>query len=113
MGGCYDNEETTAHASDTLARKLMRSGEQYHKLNFRDDETEVHSIKQFTSKYIGVSKKGSKWRAARFSKIENKSVRNGRYDNEETAAHASDNLARKLKSSGEQKLKLNFPDDEA
>ena len=39
--GRYDNEETAAHASDTLARKLMSNGEQGHKLNFPDDDTKV------------------------------------------------------------------------
>merc|ERR1712098_46123 len=34
--GCYDDEETAAHASDTLARKLMENGELNHKLNFPD-----------------------------------------------------------------------------
>merc|ERR1712098_619179 len=40
--GSYDNEETAAHASDTLVRKLIKNGEQGHKLNFPDDDTEVH-----------------------------------------------------------------------
>ena len=39
--GSYDNEETAARASDTLARKLMANGEQAHKLNFPDDDTDV------------------------------------------------------------------------
>ena len=39
--GCYDNEDTAARASDTLARKLMANGEQGHKLNFPDDDTDV------------------------------------------------------------------------
>jgi hypothetical protein len=29
--GFYDNEETAAHASDTLARKLLANGEKGHK----------------------------------------------------------------------------------
>ena len=40
--GCYDDEKTAAHASDTLARQLMENGEQGHKLNFPDEYTEVH-----------------------------------------------------------------------
>ena len=39
--GTYENEETAAHASDTLARKLLEHGEQGHQLNFPNDETEV------------------------------------------------------------------------
>jgi len=39
--GCYDHEEAAAHASDTLARKLMNKGEVGHKLNFPDDETNM------------------------------------------------------------------------
>ena len=43
QSGTYKNEETAARASDTLARELMANGEQGHKLNFPDDDTEVHS----------------------------------------------------------------------
>ena len=39
--GYYENKERAAHASDSLARKLIRNGEQGHKLNFPDDDTEV------------------------------------------------------------------------
>ena len=53
----------------------------------------------------------SKWKVERWSKKENKPLFNGRYDNEKTAARASDVLAKKLMKSGEQTLKLNFPDD--
>merc|ERR1712034_275830 len=42
--GCYDNEKKAAHASDTLARKLVENGEQNHKLNFPNDDTEVHKV---------------------------------------------------------------------
>merc|ERR1712098_51504 len=115
MGGHYDDEETAARASDTLTRKLMKNGEQNHKLNFPEDDTEVYQEKKNTSsKFIGVSfnKKGSNWRVERRSKSENKMLFNGRYDDEETAAHASDTLARKLMKNGEQTLKLNFPEDD-
>ena len=37
---------------------------------------------------------------------------NGRYDNEKTAAHASDTLARNLLANGEKGHRLNFPDDD-
>merc|ERR1712098_785279 len=102
--GHYDDEETAAHASDTLARKLMKNGEQNHKLNFPDDDTEVYPQKKRTSSaYIGVSYIGSykTWNVQRCSKAENKMVCNGSYKAEKTAAHASDALARKLMVNGE------------
>jgi len=40
--GSYKDEITAAHASDTLARELMANGENDHKLNFPEDDTEVH-----------------------------------------------------------------------
>merc|ERR1712098_262574 len=111
--GYYDDEETAARASDTLARKLMKNGEKGHKLNFPDDHIEVHPEKTTTSKYNGVSYHGKNlnWYVRRWSKSENKHFLNGCYDVEETAAHASDTLARKLMENGEQGHKLNFPDD--
>merc|ERR1712098_243781 len=42
-GSTHRDEKTAAHASDTLARKLMENGERDHKLNFPDDYTEVDS----------------------------------------------------------------------
>merc|ERR1712034_87500 len=102
--GVYDTEEEAAHASDTLARKLMKNGEQVRKLNFPDDKTEVHK-KGNSSQYIGVSycKRDAKWKAQRHSKNENKLVySNGYHNTEEAAAHASDTLARKLIQNGEQ-----------
>merc|ERR1712098_846441 len=110
--GSYDNEETAAHASDTLARKLRETGEQGHKLNFPVNHFEVHhEEKTKTSEYIGVRYNKSKWCVERRSKNEKKSVCYGSYANEETAAHASDTLARKLMENGEKCHKLNFPDD--
>merc|ERR1712098_113358 len=111
--GSYNNEKTAAHASDTLARKLIKNGEQKHKLNFPDNHIKIHPEKHFTSKFIGVCyhKRDSKWYVQRWSKNENKHVFNGYYDDEETAAHASDTLARIIMENGEQKLNLNFPDD--
>merc|ERR1712098_869575 len=44
--GSYDNDKRAAHASDTLARKLIINGEEGHKLNFPNDETEVFSQKR-------------------------------------------------------------------
>merc|ERR1712098_684339 len=105
---------TAAHASDSLGRKLMENGEQNHKLNFPYDRTEVYrEEKRFTSKFIGVfyDKNKSKWLVQRWSQNEKKNAYNGCHDNEETAAHASDTLARKLMKNSEQKLQLNFPDD--
>merc|ERR1712098_638839 len=111
--GYYDDEETAAHASDTLARQLMENGEKNLKLNFPDDYIEVYPDKKMTSKFIGVfyDKKNSKWCVQRRSKNENKVVSYGYYDDEETAAHASDTLARKLMENGKHTHKLNFPDD--
>jgi hypothetical protein len=109
--GYYDDEETAAHASDTLGRNLMKNGGRNHKLNFPDDDIEVYPDKK--SKYVGVTyhEKTLKWRAQRCSKNENRLISNGLYDDEKTAARASDTLARKLMAIGEQKLRLNFPDD--
>merc|ERR1712098_617376 len=111
--GTYKDEEAAAHASDTLARKLMANGEHHHRLNFPDDNTEVIPERTKSSKFIGVSYKKSnrKWYVSRKSKIENRAVSNGIYKDEETAAHTSDALARKFMSNGEKYLKLNFPED--
>jgi len=98
-----------------LARKLIANGEKDHKLNFPDDETEVSPKKfKFSSNYIGViyHKQSGKWSTCRRSKYKNKNVYNGTYKNEETAAHASDTLARKLIANGEKGHKLNFSDNE-
>merc|ERR1712098_25590 len=92
----------------------MANGEQNHKLNFSDDETEVFpKEKKTSSQFIGVSYdvNESKWRAQRCSKLHKKTIYNGIYENEETAARASDTLARKFMANGEQAHKLNFPDD--
>jgi len=111
--GSYDDEETAAHASDTLARKLMQNGEQNHKLNFPDDRTVVYHREGRSSKFIGVCyyKRDSRWKVQRFDKNENKLIYNGYYSDEEIAARASDTLARKLMRNSEQEHKLNFPDD--
>jgi len=110
--GVYKDEKTAALASDTLARKLMAFGEQNHKLNFLDDNTEVYPEEK-DSEYAGVyyNENSRRWRAKRWSKIDKKSLSNGSYDDEITAAHASDSLARKLIANGEKGHKLNFPDD--
>ena len=54
----------------------------------------------------------TKWITQRWSKSENKTLFNGCYDDEETAARASDTLARKLMKNDGQTLKLNFPEDD-
>merc|ERR1712098_74914 len=82
--------------------------------NFPDDKTEVFpEVKTFSSQFFGVAYNvnKSKWRVRRHSKLEKKTLYNGSYENEETAAHASDTLAKKLIANGEQGHKLNFPDD--
>merc|ERR1712098_437684 len=99
FNGSYKNEETAACASDTLARKLMANGEQAQKLNFPDDDTDVFSEnKKPSSQFIGVTYdvNRSRWQVQRRSKLEKKMIYYGTYDNEETAALASDTLARKL-----------------
>merc|ERR1712098_264253 len=104
-----------AHASDNLARKLMANGKQNLKLNFPDENAEVLPEKTASSKYFGVSyhEKYKSWIAQRYSKSERKIINNKTYRDEETAARASDILARKLIAIGEQNHKLNFPDDVA
>merc|ERR1712098_341177 len=101
-----------AHASDTLARKLTANGEKVHQLNFPDDDTEVYP--KFSSNYIGVTydKINATWLAKRWSKNEKKTITNRTYKVEETAAHASDTLARTLINNGEKGHQLNFPDDD-
>merc|ERR1712098_699669 len=82
--GSYENEETAARASDTLARKLMANGEQVHKLNFPDDDTDVFpEEKKSSSKFIGVKKvsNSAKWQSQRYSKLEKKMIHCGSYDN--------------------------------
>merc|ERR1712098_590322 len=113
--GSYENEETAARASDTLARKLMENGEKAHTLNFPYDDTEVFpEQKKTSSQFIGVKYEvnTSKWRPQRYSRLEKKIINNGNYENEETAARASDTLARKLMNNGEKAHKLNFPYDD-
>merc|ERR1712098_463723 len=75
--GCYKDEETAAHASDTLARQLIANGEKGHKLNFPDDHTEVYPEKvKFSSNYIGVTyhKMNSRCDAYRHSKNEKRKL---------------------------------------
>merc|ERR1712098_880548 len=110
--GSYKDEETAAHASDTLARKLMAKGEKGHKLNFPDDDTEVYPEKKTNYFGVGYNQIHEKWIAQRYSKDEHETVFNGAsYKDQETAAHASDTLARKLIANGEKGHKFNFPDD--
>ena len=47
--GNYKYEDAAAHASDTLARKLMENGEQNHILNFPEDDTKVFPEKVTTN----------------------------------------------------------------
>merc|ERR1712098_339556 len=114
-GGCYEDEDTAARASDNLARKLMSEGERILKLNFPSEKTEVYTEQVETSKYIGVAfvAKRQRWQAQRWDNKDNKQVYNGcNHKDEETAARASDTLARKMMRNGEQNLKLNFSDDD-
>merc|ERR1712098_17438 len=63
-------------------------------------------------KGIGVifKAKQQKWSAQRRSKFLKKVLYNGSHDDPAQAAHASDTLARKLMTNGEQGHKLNFPE---
>merc|ERR1712098_935383 len=63
--GTCKNEVTAAHASDTLARKLIDNGEKGHKLNFPDDHTEVYPEQK--NNYFGVSYSAikAKWQVER------------------------------------------------
>merc|ERR1712098_933269 len=92
----------------------MKNGEANHKLNFSDDDTEipVYPEDKRTSKYVGVTynKRLLKWCVCRWSKNEYKTVYNGHYNIEKTAAHASDALGRILIENGEQRHKLNLPE---
>merc|ERR1712034_232995 len=93
----------------------MKNGEQGHNLNFPNDSAELFAEKKIKlSQYIGVTYdvKGGKWRSQRRSKHEKKVICKGYYENEETAAHASDALAKKLIAKGEQYHKLIFTDDD-
>ena len=60
---------------------------------------------------MSYNQKYATWCAHRWSKDENKTVHNGTYKDEKTAAYASDTLARTLIAKGEKGHKLNFPDD--
>jgi hypothetical protein len=59
-----------------------------------------------TSRFFGVmySKTRCKWCVQRRSKMQQKTLYNRAYDDEETAAHASDNLVRSMIAHGEQGL---------
>ena len=128
-GTTYKDEETAARASDTLGRKLVANGEKGHKLNFPDDHTEVYPevtvkiqeqiyfkkceflFEQKNNFGVSYNELRERWCAHRWSKNEKKTVFNGTYKDEETAALASDTLAKKFIANGEKGHKLNFPND--
>jgi len=103
--GFYSNELEAAHASDTLAMVLISKGEHGHGLNF-SEKTMLEPIG------VAYDPNREKWRAYRWNSKEMKRIGRGWYSDEETAAHASDNLARKLIADGSQGHELNydFPD---
>jgi hypothetical protein len=116
----YEDKETAAHASDALARELIANGERGHRLNFPNDkEKEELSLadgetkRRKVSEYIGVyyNRKHNVWRASRQSKTKRKMVHNGSYRDQETAAQASDALARFLMANGDTNLKMNFREE--
>jgi len=112
-GHAYTSERTAAQASDTLARLLMREDNELKlDLNFENNFTEVYPWSSF---FIGVSYKPrlyAKWRARRWSFQQNKAVLSGTYRDQESAAHASDEIARNLILNGEKGHKLNFLGDD-
>merc|ERR1712098_661110 len=115
--GCYINEETAAHASDTLARELMNNGEHRHMLNFPDENIGLHVGQDGTCLfYLGIYQtiaghRFKRWQAHRWNKDEARTDSNACcYKNEETAAHASDTLAKQLSRNGQQGHKFNFPE---
>jgi hypothetical protein len=86
---------------------LISRGEQGHKLNFSEEADEdLH----FEPIGVAYDTNREKWRAYRWSSKERKKIEHGWYSDEETAAHASDYLARKLIADGSQGHELNFPD---
>jgi len=92
--GVYKDEETAAHASDSLARKLIENGEQGHKINFPDDDTEVYPEKTPTS-FKGLLARATLW------------------DDTDALALASDVLTRKLiANSYKRNLKLMYPESD-
>merc|ERR1712098_773462 len=90
-------------------------GEQNTPILVKIEEDEFAKVKKTkTSQYIGVyycRMECNGWSARRWRKKEKKMVYNGYYKDEETAAHESDTLARKLMANGEHQ-NLNFPDDD-
>merc|ERR1712098_779845 len=67
------------------------------------EEDEYFKTNKSHCRNFGVTynKRREEWRAERWSKKERKPVYHGTYKDEETAAHASDTLARKLIANGE------------
>ena len=61
---------------------------------------------------MSYNKEQATWNVRRRGKKEDKIIHNGTYKKEETAAIASDTLARILIANGEKDHKLNFPDDD-
>jgi hypothetical protein len=88
------------------SEKNQNDGENDPKYNenpiFVKIEENENAKKNKKSKFIGILFYviNSKWRARRRSKNEKKLLHNGYYDDEETAARASDTLARKLLHKG-------------
>ena len=96
---------------DDYTKERVTKNFRYHK--FHKNILKIKYLRKKNSKYFGVSynKLAELWLVQRWSKSEVRVVYNGYYKNEETAAHASDTLARKLMDNGKQNPKLNFPED--
>merc|ERR1712096_436340 len=104
----YENENVLDSNTKAVEKSVS---EQRTVVKIEEDEYAKENKK--TSNYLGVSydKTSARWFACRRSKNEKKTVYNGTYRDEETAAHASDTLARKLIATGEKGHKLNFSGD--
>merc|ERR1712098_922866 len=101
MGAAKQNKDVAE--SEGHGRENVHNGER-EEIRVKIEEDEYAKKKEPSSQFIGVSydMNTTKWRAQRRSKLEKKTLCNGTYENEETAARASDTLARKLLSNGEQ-----------
>merc|ERR1712098_252226 len=100
MGAAKQNKDVAE--SEGHYRENVNNGER-EEIRVKIEEDEYAKKKEPSSQFIGVSYdvKSGKWRAQRRSKLEKKMIHYGSYKNEETAALASDTLARKLLANGE------------
>merc|ERR1712098_338004 len=108
-----EKKDFVDHCTKSLERMKANKTEQSIVMKIEEDKY-TKANKCITSKYIGTIYKESrsKWEAQRWSKNEKKLAYSGYYRDEESAARASDTLARKLIANGEKGHMLNFPDND-